>query len=188
MLTPSGRWEVNTPICLSGTVDFWLLLYFFSLSFLVLIASSHHQETWNPNWNLRTLVLSLRNFMTTQPQEIGSMNCDLDTQKRLAVASQFYRCPLCGTQHDHLLLDSFTDPDNKNIPTLHNSNLLTANDVIKTTTKKKKRSTAVQKKKIDKGIFQYFGGISLKSLFLASSFILFFLFQTGNIQPSRLPF
>jgi ubiquitin-protein ligase len=80
MSTPSGRWEINTPICLS--------------------ASAHHQELWNPDWNLRTLVLSLRTFMTTQPGEIASISSTPEVHRRLAQLSKSFICTDCGMCHD----------------------------------------------------------------------------------------
>lgn len=83
MYTPSGRWQVKADICLS--------------------ASAHHPESWNPNWNLRTLVLSLRGFMTTQPGEIGSISSTVQRQRELAQLSTGYVCPECGICHTKLL-------------------------------------------------------------------------------------
>jgi hypothetical protein len=70
---------------------------------LKLIATSHHQETWDPNWNLRTLVLSLRGFMTTQAREIGGISSSREDQLLLARASRRYICKTCGLQHASLL-------------------------------------------------------------------------------------
>ena len=53
IMTPNGRWEVGKPICLSAT--------------------AYHQETWDPSWNLRTLVMALRGHMMTYPREIGGI-------------------------------------------------------------------------------------------------------------------
>ena len=66
-------------------------------------ASAHHQEMWNPNWNLRTLILSLRNFMPTQPREIGSISTAVDEQRKLATASRKWTCPLCGVRHSRVI-------------------------------------------------------------------------------------
>mmetsp|Transcript_22552 Transcript_22552/g.24660 ORF Transcript_22552/g.24660 Transcript_22552/m.24660 type:complete len:286 (-) Transcript_22552:171-1028(-) len=79
MITPSGRWAVGKDICLS--------------------ASNYHQETWNPNWNLRTLILSLRGFMTTMAGEIGSITTDRATHRLFAGKSRSFFCPLCGMHH-----------------------------------------------------------------------------------------
>lgn len=81
--TISGRWELNKPICLS--------------------ASAHHQETWDSNWTLKTLVMSLRNFMTTQPREIGSLQSTLDEKRFFARISRSYICARCGVMHSHML-------------------------------------------------------------------------------------
>jgi ubiquitin-protein ligase len=86
ILTPNGRWEVNKDICLSAT--------------------SYHQETWDSNWNLRTLVLSLRNFMITQPREIGSISSTPAKQLALAQHSRMYDCPICKASHSSLVLPS----------------------------------------------------------------------------------
>ena len=66
-------------------------------------ASAHHPETWNPNWNLRTLVLSLRGFMTTQPREIGSISTTAIHQRSYAMLSRNYICRHCGVDHSKLL-------------------------------------------------------------------------------------
>ena len=68
----------------------------------LILASAHHPESWNPNWNLRTLVMSLRGFMTTQPREIGSISSDATTQKRLALLSKHFKCPICNVLHSRL--------------------------------------------------------------------------------------
>jgi hypothetical protein len=68
-------------------------------------ASAHHQEMWNPNWNLRTLILSLRNFMPTQPREIGSISTAVDEQRTLASASRKWLCPVCGVRHSRVVED-----------------------------------------------------------------------------------
>ena len=82
ILTPNGRWEVRKPICLSAT--------------------SHHQETWDPNWNLRTLVIALRGHMISQPNEIGGILTSSEAQKTFARSSKQWRCPTCGASHPFL--------------------------------------------------------------------------------------
>jgi hypothetical protein len=67
------------------------------------IASAHHQETWDPNWNLRTLVLSLRGFMTSQAREIGGISTPRSHQIQLAEISRHYICSSCGLDHSSLL-------------------------------------------------------------------------------------
>jgi len=81
--TPNGRWEVNKFICLSAT--------------------AFHQETWDTSWNLRTLVMALRNHMLTQPLEIGGISTSVERRSSLAAASRDYQCPRCGVSHRDLL-------------------------------------------------------------------------------------
>lgn len=108
LLTPSGRWEVEKDICLSGnkiTIEF-------NQIFITVLASAHHQETWNPNWNLRTLVMSLRGFMTTQPREIGSISTTLNEQIALAKMSKYWYCKTCKVSHSRLLSSSLESDNN----------------------------------------------------------------------------
>lgn len=86
MLTPSGRWEVGKDICLSVT--------------------SYHQETWNPNWGLRTLVLGLKLHMPSQAQEVGGISASFIERMQLAKRSRLAVCPHCGCRHDALLSSS----------------------------------------------------------------------------------
>lgn len=89
MLTPTGRWQVGKEICLS--------------------ASAYHQETWDMNWTLRTLVMSLRGFITTQPREIGGILTTVEEQRRLAAASRSWVCPVCKVKHGLLVGEEATE-------------------------------------------------------------------------------
>ena len=54
LLTPNGRFELNTKICLS--------------------ISSHHPEHWQPSWSIRTALTALIAFMPSPGQgAIGSL-------------------------------------------------------------------------------------------------------------------
>jgi len=61
MITPSGRFEVNTPLCLS--------------------MSSFHPETWNPMWSVGTVLTGLLSFMLEATPTTGSIE-STDTYKR----------------------------------------------------------------------------------------------------------
>ena len=50
MITPSGRFEVNTRLCLS--------------------MSDYHPESWNPSWRVETILLGLVSFMTDQADPV----------------------------------------------------------------------------------------------------------------------
>lgn len=88
ILTPNGRWEVAKSICLSAT--------------------HYHQETWDPNWNLRTLVMALRGHMLAYPREIGGILATPEQRRIYALSSQHYSCPHCGMRHS-LMLESYDD-------------------------------------------------------------------------------
>ena len=49
MLTPSGRFEINTRLCLS--------------------MSDYHPESWNPSWSVETLLVGLQSFMVSITNE-----------------------------------------------------------------------------------------------------------------------
>ena len=81
--TPNGRWETNKFICLSAT--------------------AHHPETWDTNWNLRTLVMALRGHMLSAPVEIAGISTPVDHRKMLAKVSRSFYCTTCGVMHQDLL-------------------------------------------------------------------------------------
>ena len=73
MFTPSGRFEINTRICLS--------------------MSDYHPETWNPSWGVRTILLGLYTFMIEDEFSdgtIGSIKDTYDNRKKLALSSYDY--------------------------------------------------------------------------------------------------
>eukprot|EP01041_Mallomonas_annulata_P010533 gene10533-21957_t len=112
IMTPNGRWELNKPICLSAT--------------------AYHQETWDPNWNLRTLVMALRGHMTTYPREIGAILTPISTQRTLASNSRHWYCPICKTDHSCLIKSNSKE---ETLPRLSSQILLTKQKGIITKTK-----------------------------------------------------
>jgi ubiquitin-conjugating enzyme E2 J1 len=76
-LTPSGRFEVNREICLS--------------------ISGFHEESWQPAWGVRTALLALRGHMDVEARgQVGGIDCDEDTRRRLARQSTEWMCAGCG--------------------------------------------------------------------------------------------
>ncbi|XP_022082000.1 ubiquitin-conjugating enzyme E2 J1-like [Acanthaster planci] len=76
LLTPTGRFEVGTKICLS--------------------ISGHHPETWQPSWSIRTVMLAIIGFMPTKGEgAIGSLDYTPEERKLLAKKSQDWTCPSC---------------------------------------------------------------------------------------------
>lgn len=53
MITPSGRFQVNTKLCLS--------------------ISDYHPESWSPIWNVQTILQGILIFMVTDEATVGSI-------------------------------------------------------------------------------------------------------------------
>jgi len=76
-LTPSGRFETNTKICLSF--------------------SAYHPELWQPAWGIRLILEALISFLPTPADgAIGALNWSSKERKRLAKKSVEWCCPQCG--------------------------------------------------------------------------------------------
>lgn len=76
LLTPQGRWKINTKICLS--------------------ISDFHPETWQPSWGIRTALTALRAFMPTPGKgAIGSLDASSGARKVLAQRSEAWKCSQC---------------------------------------------------------------------------------------------
>lgn len=77
LLTPNGRFEINTKICLS--------------------ISGHHPETWQPSWSIRTALLALIAFMRTPGNgTAGSLDYAPEERRVLARKSKQWSCAVCG--------------------------------------------------------------------------------------------
>ncbi|KAG2239101.1 hypothetical protein Bca4012_023869 [Brassica carinata] len=69
LLTPSGRFETNTKICLS--------------------ISNYHPEHWQPSWSVRTALVALIAFMPSNPSgAIGSVDYPKEERRALATKSR----------------------------------------------------------------------------------------------------
>jgi len=74
-LTPNGRWETKTKICLS--------------------MSAYHPEDWQPAWGIRTMLEALISFMPSPSDgALGAIDCTPEQRRRLALESQSYSHPL----------------------------------------------------------------------------------------------
>jgi len=83
LLTPNGRFETNTKICLSLT--------------------SYHPESWTPQWGIRTVLIALQGFFPTEAKGIGSIEYPDSTRRKLAVQSRKWRCEVCGIVNEDAL-------------------------------------------------------------------------------------
>jgi len=83
LLTPSGRFETNTKICLSF--------------------SAFHPELWQPAWGIRLILEALISFLPTPADgAIGALDWSSAERKRLAKKSQEWCCKTCGKAKDLL--------------------------------------------------------------------------------------
>ncbi|TFK42907.1 UBC-like protein [Crucibulum laeve] len=88
MLTPNGRFELNTKICISFT--------------------SYHEELWQPAWGVRTAIIGLQGFFPLKGQAavgVGSIEYPSSERKRLANLSREWVCPHCQQSNLELLPD-----------------------------------------------------------------------------------
>ncbi|XP_064385415.1 ubiquitin-conjugating enzyme E2 J2-like [Halichondria panicea] len=70
MITPNGRFQTNTRLCLS--------------------ISDFHPDTWNPAWSVATILTGLLSFMLETTSTVGSIQTTVETKKSLAVSSWDY--------------------------------------------------------------------------------------------------
>lgn len=83
LLTPSGRFETNTKVCLSF--------------------SAFHPELWQPAWGIRLILEALISFLPTPADgAIGALDYSPKERQRLAKLSLNYKCPTCGLCTDLL--------------------------------------------------------------------------------------
>ncbi|XP_004252922.1 ubiquitin-conjugating enzyme E2 32 [Solanum lycopersicum] len=85
LLTPNGRFETQTKICLS--------------------ISNHHPEHWQPSWSVRTALVALIAFMPTSPNgALGSLEYTKEERRVLAIKSRDV-APRYGTPERQKLID-----------------------------------------------------------------------------------
>lgn len=87
LLTPSGRFETHTKICLSMT--------------------AHHPEHWQPSWSVRTALTAVRAFMPTPAEgAIGSLDHTPEERRALARRSRSPdAAPVFGSPERQALTD-----------------------------------------------------------------------------------
>jgi len=108
MLTPNGRFELNTKICISFT--------------------NYHEELWQPAWGVRTAILGLQGFFPLKGQAavgVGSIDCPTSERKRLAALSRNWVCSHCQQPNISLLPDPSESSlaASKLTPQLHHSSV-----------------------------------------------------------------
>eukprot|EP01126_Amoeba_proteus_P045990 TRINITY_DN5178_c0_g2_i10.p1 TRINITY_DN5178_c0_g2~~TRINITY_DN5178_c0_g2_i10.p1 ORF type:complete len:257 (+),score=41.49 TRINITY_DN5178_c0_g2_i10:116-886(+) len=79
-LTPNGRFEVGKKVCLT--------------------ISSHHAESWQPSWGIRTALLAIIAFMPSRGDgAIASLDWSPNERKKLAKQSLGWSCTTCGSHN-----------------------------------------------------------------------------------------
>ncbi|KAK1292151.1 Ubiquitin-conjugating enzyme E2 32 [Acorus calamus] len=85
LLTPSGRFETQTKICLS--------------------ISNYHPEHWQPSWSVRTALVALIAFMPTNGDgALGSLDYKKEERRALAIKSR-EAAPKFGTADRQKIID-----------------------------------------------------------------------------------
>ncbi|KAI8072702.1 ubiquitin-conjugating enzyme/RWD-like protein [Gongronella butleri] len=83
-LTPNGRFQLNTKICLSIT--------------------DHHPEFWQPAWGIRTVLLAVQGFFPTPGAgALGSLDCSREERAIWAKKSKSWRCNVCDLTNAQML-------------------------------------------------------------------------------------
>src|SRR5437016_10556634 len=70
MLTPSGRFQTNTRLCLS--------------------ISDFHPKSFNPAWEVSTILIGLLSFMTSEEMTTGSVSASPAERRYFAARSRWW--------------------------------------------------------------------------------------------------
>lgn len=70
MLTPSGRFAINTKLCMS--------------------MSDFHPESWNPMWSVSSIIQGIQSFMASDELTTGGLRSPESEHKKLAAGSVEY--------------------------------------------------------------------------------------------------
>ncbi|KAF3926139.1 hypothetical protein ABW21_db0201215 [Orbilia brochopaga] len=77
MMTPSGRFQTSTRLCLS--------------------ISDFHPKSFNPAWEVSTILTGLLSFMTSEEMTTGSISASATQRKQLAAMSRWWNSTGGGT-------------------------------------------------------------------------------------------
>ncbi|KAJ3994883.1 UBC-like protein [Lentinula boryana] len=107
VLTPNGRFELNTKICISFT--------------------NYHEELWQPAWGVRTAILGIQGFFPLRGQAavgVGSIEYPSAERKRLATLSRKWTCPHCQQSNLELLPDPSSPNTSATSPEIQSDSVL----------------------------------------------------------------
>ncbi|CAI9779727.1 unnamed protein product [Fraxinus pennsylvanica] len=109
LLTPNGRFETQTKICLS--------------------ISSHHPEHWQPSWSVRTALVALIAFLPTSPNgALGSLDYPKEERRSLAIKSR-EAGPKFGSSERQRLIDEIHEYMLSRVPAVPQENTTKASEV-----------------------------------------------------------
>lgn len=91
MLTPSGRFKVNTRICMS--------------------MSDFHPESWNPMWSVAKIIQGVQSFMASDELTTGGLKASASERKKLAALSMEYNQKMFPKLFDGDLDNAFAEAD-----------------------------------------------------------------------------
>ncbi|RZC42654.1 ubiquitin-conjugating enzyme E2 J1-like [Asbolus verrucosus] len=78
---------------------------------IILLTVSHHPESWQPSWSIRTALLALIAFMPTPAAgTIGSLDYTPEERQQLAKKSKNWECVVCGKISENLSSKSKSTP------------------------------------------------------------------------------
>lgn len=110
LLTPNGRFETQTKICLS--------------------ISNYHPEHWQPSWSVRTALVALIAFMPTNPDgALGSLDYKKEERRKLAIKSR-EAAPKYGSPERQNLIDEIHQYMLTKAPPVPELPLTSATDVL----------------------------------------------------------
>lgn len=91
MMTPSGRFQINTKICMS--------------------MSNFHPESWNPMWSVSSIIQGIQSFMASDELTTGGMRAPEAQRKKLASLSMAYNQKMFPTLFNGDMEAAFTSAD-----------------------------------------------------------------------------
>ncbi|PCH38338.1 UBC-like protein [Wolfiporia cocos MD-104 SS10] len=104
MLTPNGRFELNTKLCISFTNCTYSLISGRAAK----LVHEDHEELWQPAWGVRTAIIGLQGFFPlkgTAAVGVGALEFPVAERKRLAALSREWVCPTCSRSNLECLPD-----------------------------------------------------------------------------------
>ncbi|KAI9291788.1 UBC-like protein [Neoconidiobolus thromboides FSU 785] len=95
-LTPNGRFELRTKICLNIT--------------------GYHPESWQPAWSISTLLLGVISLFPIPLEGVGALTTSVEARKNLAKNSLTWKCDICNEKMSKIIIkDDSNESLNKNL-------------------------------------------------------------------------